>query len=132
MKNVSEKIKARIYYFIAFILFVVIEVLIALYVHDTFIRPYIGDVLVVIVLYCSVRIIMPERCHLLPLWIFLFAAFVEWTQYMKLVELLGWQDNRFISTLMGTSFDWKDIMCYAVGCLILGVFEVLMTRRKRR
>ena len=39
---------------IAFILFV-IEVLIALYVRDSIIRPYVGDFLVVIMLYCFVR-----------------------------------------------------------------------------
>ena len=33
----------------------VIEVLIALYVHDNFIRPYVGDVLVVILMYCFVK-----------------------------------------------------------------------------
>lgn len=32
-----------------------IEVLIALYAHDRIIRPYIGDLLVVILIYCFVK-----------------------------------------------------------------------------
>ncbi|MCW5910752.1 MAG: DUF2809 domain-containing protein [Cyclobacteriaceae bacterium] len=38
------------------------EVLIALFVHDSFIRPYVGDVLVVILIYCFVKsfIDLPE------------------------------------------------------------------------
>ncbi|WP_092559518.1 hypothetical protein [Anaeromicropila populeti] len=47
--------RSREKYLIAFMGLLGIEVLIARYVHDTVIRPYIGDVLVVIVLYCLVR-----------------------------------------------------------------------------
>lgn len=48
--------KQRIKYGAAFLLLLCVEVLIALYVHDDFIRPYIGDVLVVGVVYCFLRI----------------------------------------------------------------------------
>ena len=40
----------RIGYAIATVILLLIEVLIAIYVHDAFVRPYIGDVLVVIVI----------------------------------------------------------------------------------
>ena len=43
--------KKRFFNFILFMIFLAIEVLIALYVHDDFVRPYLGDVLVVVVLY---------------------------------------------------------------------------------
>ena len=56
--------------------FSLIEVLIAIYVHDAFVRPYIGDVLVVVVIYTFIRIFVPERCKLLPLYVFIFAALV--------------------------------------------------------
>ena len=46
--GVERKVKAgRWRYFVIFLLLLIIEVLIALYVHDDFIRPYIGDVLVI-------------------------------------------------------------------------------------
>ena len=64
----------RIGYAIATVILLLIEVLIALYVHDAFVRPYIGDVLVVIVIYTFIRIFVPERCKLLPLYVFIFAA----------------------------------------------------------
>ena len=99
--------------------------LIAIYVHDAFVRPYIGDVLVVVVIYTFIRIFVPERCKLLPLYVFIFAALVEALQMFHIVEALGWQKNRFLSILVGSVFDWKDILCYAVGCILLGVYEVL-------
>ena len=62
--------KARLLYLLSFLVLLGIEILIALFVHDEFIRPYIGDVLAVIVLYAAVRIIRPDGIRLLPLYIF--------------------------------------------------------------
>lgn len=115
--------KKRMLYAIATLVLFVIEVLIALFVHDDFIRPYVGDVLVVIVIYTFLRIFIPEKVKLLPLYIFMFAAGVEVLQYFQIVKLLGLEDNRFLSVLMGTVFDVKDIVCYAIGCVILGIYE---------
>lgn len=100
-----------------------IEVLIALYVHDAFVRPYVGDMLVVIVVYAAVRIAIPDRCKWLPLYVFLFATGVECLQYINIVDILGVENNRFLRTLIGSVFDIKDILCYAVGCVILAVYE---------
>ena len=47
----NRTVTKRLYYLIVFITLMVIEVLIAVYVHDSFIRPYIGDILVMGVLY---------------------------------------------------------------------------------
>ena len=118
--------RKRMIYAIITLVLLVTEVLIALFVHDNFIRPYIGDVLVVIVLYTCVRIVIPEKGRLLPLYIFLFAALVEGLQYFRIVEVLGLQDNRFFSVLMGTVFDWKDILCYGMGCVLLGLYELFL------
>ena len=43
-------IKLRTRYIIAFVLFLIMEILIAVFIHDNFIRPYVGDVLVVVVI----------------------------------------------------------------------------------
>lgn len=114
---------SRSRYFVIFLLLLAVEVLIALYVHDDFIRPYIGDVLVVIVIYCFIRIWMPEKCRLLPLYVFLFAAGVEGLQYFHFVSVLGLEDNVFLRVLIGSVFDWKDILCYAAGCFVIEGFE---------
>ena len=53
-------------------------------------------------------------------------------QMFHIVEVLGWQDNRFLSVLVGSVFDWKDILCYVAGCILLGVYEVLVRNTARR
>ena len=123
--NKEEKNKLRMRYAIAFIFLLFIEGLIALFVHDKFIRPYVGDVLVVIVLYCAVRSIIPKKCKLLPLYIFIFAAGVECLQYFHLVQFLGLEKNKFMSVLLGSVFDFKDIICYVVGCLLISLYEIV-------
>ena len=92
-------------YVVVFIIFFIVEVLIALYIHDNFVRPYIGDMLVVILLYCLVRIFISEKARLIPIYVFIFSALVEVLQYFKLVESLGLQDNRLASIVIGSVFD---------------------------
>ena len=121
----KQNINKRILYAITTIILLVIEVLIALFVHDSIIRPYVGDVLVVVVIYTFVRIFVPERVVFLPLYIFVFSVGVELLQLVNIVDKLGLSDNRFFSVLIGTVFDIKDVICYAVGCLILGGYEVI-------
>lgn len=121
----------RIYYGIAFLILLIIEVVIALYVHDNFIRPYIGDVLVVSVVYCFVRVFIPEGVKLMPLYVFMFAAFVEVLQYFQLVKLLKLEENVFARVIIGSTFDINDIVCYGVGSIVIVAFELAIWRQKR-
>lgn len=127
----TKRNQLRIKYGIAFALLLLIEVVIALYVHDSFIRPYVGDMLVVILVYSFTRIFIPEKCRLLPLYVFLFAAGVEVLQYFKLVHVLGLEDNRFLKIVLGSVFDLKDIACYGAGCILLEVFERIKSKSIR-
>ena len=123
------KINKRLIYGILTVVLTAIEVLIALFVQDSFVRPYVGDMLVVIVVYCFVRIIIPEGVRLMPLYVFLFAALVEVLQFFHIVDILGLGDSAFFRTLIGGTFDIKDIACYGIGCIILGVWEWISFKR---
>lgn len=115
--------KNRIKYGALFIMLLVIEILIALFVHDEFIRPYVGDIIVVFVLYTAIRFIIPEKYRLIPLYVFLFATGVEVLQYFNIVAVLGLENNRILSVLVGSVFDIKDIVCYGIGCGLLALYE---------
>ena len=128
--TISKRNQLRIKYAIIFVLLLFVEVLIALYVHDDFVRPYVGDILVIIVVYCFMRIFIPYRCILLPLYVFIFAAGIEILQYFRLVQVLGLENNTFLRILLGSVFDIKDIGCYGVGGFLLGIFEWKKNRNR--
>lgn len=67
--------KKRFFYIISFLLIFCIEVLIALYVRDNFIRPYVGDMLVVVLVYSFVRIFLPTGIPRMSFYVFLFCLF---------------------------------------------------------
>lgn len=115
--------KQRITYAAIFIILLLTEVLIALYVDDYFIRPYIGDVIVTALICCFCRVFFPKGIRLLPVYVLIFAALVETAQYFQLVTLLGLQDNALACTILGTSFSHIDLVCYAVGCLLFWAAE---------
>ena len=115
--------RKRIIYAAIFALLLLVEIGIALFVHDNFIRPYIGDVLVTVLLCCLCRVVIPKGVPALPIYVFIFATFVELAQYIDIVKLLGWQNNALISTIVGRSFSFLDIICYGAGCLGFWIAE---------
>ncbi len=125
MKN-----KHRLKYILLFFGFLVIEVLIALFVRDGFIRPYVGDMLVTVVICLFLRGFTPLKTKLLPLYVFIFAAAVEIGQYFDFVALLGLDGNRFLSVLLGRTFSFADIVCYGVGCVVFFAAESFLSDRK--
>ncbi len=123
------KKKLRLTYLLIFIILLAAEVVIALFVDDGFVRPYIGDVLVVGVICAFLRIFIPDRIRFLPLLTSAFAAGVELLQYFDFVSLLGLSDNRFFSILLGRTFDPKDIVCYIIGGVLFLAAEIIARRK---
>ena len=109
----------RVYYFLIFIALFALETLIALTLHGGFIRSYLGDVIVVWVVYCFVQTVLGgnNNHYAAAVFVLLFAFATELLQAINIVELLGVHDNAFLRTVIGTSFSWGDMVCYAVGTL---------------
>lgn len=107
-----------------------VELLIALFVRDAFIRPYGGDILVTVLICCFLRLFFPTGVRLLPVWVFLFAAAVEVGQYFDFVSLMGLGDIAFFRILLGSTFSWADLVCYAAGCALFHAAEMLVKRKK--
>lgn len=122
------KKKLRITYFIVFIFLLAAEIIIGAFFNDTFIRPYMGDVLVVMLICAFLRIFLPEKPKLLPVYTTLFAIGIETLQYFDFVNLLGLENNKIISIALGRTFDVKDIICYIAGGAIFFAAEEI--RRK--
>lgn len=129
----SSILKFKGHYFVlAFIIFC-IEVLIALFAHDRFIRPYLGDFLVVILIYCFLRSFIDISVVKLALSALLFSFMVETLQYFNILGRLGLQDSRLAKTLMGSSFEWTDLVAYTLGiAFVLYVEKMILNKFFKR
>ncbi len=112
----------KIYFALAVLLFTT-EVLIALYVHDNFIRPYFGDFLVVILIYCFIKAFLNTKVVPTAIFVLLFAFGVETLQYLNLVVILKLENSKIARTVIGTSFEWIDILTYIIGISIVLLVE---------
>lgn len=112
-------------YFLVFALVLLVEVYIALFVNDRIIRPFIGDVLVVVLIYAFIRMLFAVQYpYRLAVGVLLFAYLVEVGQYFNLVSLLGLADSKFATIVVGTAFDWRDLLAYTVGFMLIIIVDV--------
>ncbi|MDI1305048.1 MAG: DUF2809 domain-containing protein [bacterium] len=110
-------------YFSLAILFFCIEVLIALFVNDSFIRPYLGDVLVVILIYCFLKSFLQLPVLTVAIFVLIFSFTIEFLQFINIVEKLHLERSKIARTVIGTSFSWIDLLTYIVGIAIVLVVE---------
>jgi hypothetical protein len=112
------------------ILLFLIEVLIALFVRDKFIRPYFGDVFVVIMLYCFVKSFFDVPVLKVAIGVLVFACCIEFLQYLNIVGKLGLQNSTLANTLIGNYFAWKDILAYVAGFLVVLLVENFLVKKE--
>lgn len=87
--------------------------------------------LVTVLICCFLRIFFPEKIKAIPIFVFLFSALVEIGQYFDFVKLLGLDDNVFVSTLLGRTFSFADLICYAIGCVVFAVIDYIIKKEFR-
>ena len=117
-------------YFLFAIALFVIEVLIALFVHDRFVRPYVGDFLVVILIYCAVRTFIKASPAKIALGVLLFSYAIEILQYFQIVDRLGLSGNEIAKTVIGYGFEWWDLVAYTLGVGLILILESRETKRR--
>ena len=100
------------YYLLWAIFLFLIELYIAIAVKDAFIRPYFGDVLVVMLVYAVVRAFFRFSILSTALGVLIFSFCVEFLQYFKFVEVIGLGDSPIARTVIGTTFVWEDLVAY--------------------
>ena len=110
------------YFWIAILIFIT-EVLIATFVNDRIIRPYGGDFLVVIMLYCLIRSFTLWPVNLTALLVLIFAYGLEVLQYFNYVDMLGLGSFPIARIVLGTTFQWGDMLAYTLGILFVMIVE---------
>lgn len=106
-----------------------VEVCIAAFVHDRFVRPHVGDLLVVMLIHFAVRTGVNMRPARVATGAFLFACAVEASQGLHLIARLGLQHNTFARLLLGDTFQALDLLAYALGALIAWQLDERLGKR---
>ncbi|WP_053972312.1 DUF2809 domain-containing protein [Mangrovimonas sp. ST2L15] len=118
-------------YFMAFLVLFITEALIAYFLKSGFIRHTFGDFLIVILMYCffkSFLIITPKKAALLVL-VISFA--IETLQYFNQNHFLGLQDSHLAKLILGSTFQWSDLLAYCLGVLFVLILESLSTKTSK-
>jgi hypothetical protein len=116
------------HFFLSILLFLT-EVIIAAYLHDAVIRPYGGDFLVVILIYCFVKSFLNTPVKATALSVLLFSYLIETLQYFHIVNFLGLQNSKIACIVIGTSFAWTDILAYTLGILFVFLIESTLNKK---
>ena len=110
-------------YFVLAILLFLAEVLIAYYMHDKIIRPYVGDLLVVILIYCFIKSFVNISVTKAAIFVLLFVYVIELLQYLNMIKFLGLQKSRMANIVLGNYFEWIDLVAYTAGIAIVILIE---------
>lgn len=125
--HLRDYFKFNFTYFALTIILFIVEILIAKYVHDQIVRPYGGDLLVVILIYCFVKSFFDFPVVPTSIFVLIFSIVVETLQYFNFIEFVGLEKSNIARIVMGTSFEWIDIVAYIVGVVIIITIEKLIT-----
>lgn len=106
------------------------EIFIAAKMHDRILRPYAGDYLVVILLYCLVRAFTSVPVTTAALSVLIFSYAVEVSQYFHLADRLGFKERSLARVLLGSYFTWVDMLMYTLGILTVLGFEKIIRRNE--
>lgn len=121
--------KRKTLYLILTISLFLIEVAIAIFPTTYFVRAYLGDLLVVMLIYCAVKAVVDIEAKRLTIGVFIFSVMIETAQYFHLVDVLSIK-HQVLRIVMGTSFSWIDILMYFLGCIAMYLIDVLWIRSK--
>jgi DNA integrity scanning protein DisA with diadenylate cyclase activity len=110
-------------YFALSAILLAIEVAIGFYMRDAYIRPFGGDFLVVILIYCFVKSFIKCNVNGTLIGVLLFAYLIEILQYFHFVNLLGLQNAAAARIIIGTHFAWTDMLMYTLGILLVWISE---------
>ena len=126
-----QSTRTRLAFLATAVLILAAEIYIAICVKGGFVRHYAGDVLAVVLLYALARAIFSVPPLNLPLKIFAFAAALELAQYFGAVQILG-IENKILKVMIGGTFDFADLLCYAAGCALAGAYEKFESKISQR
>ncbi|WP_196588346.1 DUF2809 domain-containing protein [Aliivibrio fischeri] len=108
------------------LLILALLIVIAVFVEDDFIRPFLGDVLVIMCLYYLINSVINMTSERLALMVVSLAFIIEIAQYFDTLTLLGLNQYTALRIIFGATFDWMDFIAYTIGGIMCITVNTMM------
>jgi len=109
-------------YILPFLLLLAAEVAIAIFEFHEFVRGFIGDVLVIPLLYSFFRVFFKTKTWRIASLTLGIAMLIEVLQIFDIYTKFN-LENKFLKIVLGSTFDFWDILAYSIGFLLILIFE---------
>jgi len=83
----------------------------------------VGDVLVVILIYCLLRAFLHWSILTVAFIVLVFAFSVEFLQLLDIVKRIGLEESKIARIVIGSSFSWFDLLAYFIGIALILIIE---------
>lgn len=104
------------------------EIAIAYFHFNFFVRGFLGDVLVILLLYSFLKIFVKNNIFRTAVSVLAFAYFVELLHLLKLAEKLHIQ-SEILLTIVGSTFDFWDLVAYTLGFILILLIEKIFHQK---
>ncbi len=111
MKNIKVK------YLLVSCVILILEITIALFVNDQFIRPIFGDYLASILVFYLLATFLKTDLNKIAILSLLISYTIEFLQYIHILEFLHLDKIKILNILLGNSFSWTDMLAYTLGIM---------------
>ncbi len=109
-----------------------LETGIARFAHDRFVRPYVGDFLATILLYCLLKSGWSAPAGRVGAVALLLSYAIELAQLAHLLRWVGWQQSPVARLVLGSQFEWGDMLAYTLGAAVVLAIEAARARAPRQ
>lgn len=109
--------------FIIFLILFSIEVIIALYITQHFIRHVFGDFLCVIMLYYFFKSFINTKSTSIVITVLIIAYLVEFLQLTHILTYLNIAENSVLRIISGATFSAIDLIAYTLGALTVFLID---------
>jgi hypothetical protein len=113
-------LKRRLIYFVLTVAcFIDCIIIVKIFSGNQFIRGFIGDTIVILLVYFFIKIFSDFHALKLTLFTLAIAFTTESLQYLRLASYLGLEHNPLAVLIFGSVFDPYDLVAYTIGAVLV-------------
>ena len=101
-----------------------IEIAIAYFLKDGFIRFTVGDFLASILVYCAIKSVIKTTAIQIAITALIISFTIEFAQLINLLDLLNLRTNKLASIILGSHFSIEDLIAYALGIITIYFIDI--------